>query len=96
MYYSTNQNQLESNDSCSLDSNGNAVSDVLYQENMKHISIGEYKRLVESSIELIQARKHIEKLTTIIQKKNNLIEKLEEEKAKEYEHLTSVSLPDVL
>lgn len=61
--------------------------------NLKHISIEEYKRLVDCSIELYKANQQIKKLNIKIEKMDGLIEKLKRENAEKTElpHLTQVS-----
>lgn len=62
-------------------------------ENMKSISLEEYSRLCQASIELIKANRTINKLNITIQKKNDIIENLNAKLAKrtEYPHLSPVS-----
>lgn len=62
-------------------------------ENMKSISLEEYSRLCQASIELMKANQTINKLNITIQKKNDIIETLNAKLAKRTEnpHLSPVS-----
>lgn len=68
-------------------SNGNSCS----TSNMKAISMEEYRKLCNCSIELCKANKTIDKLNATIQKKDAMIEKLTEKCKTEHDHLSSVS-----
>lgn len=72
--------------------NENSEKDSLTQ-NLKHISIEEYKRLVDCTIELYKANQQIKKLNIKIEKMDSLIEKLKKQNADktEHSHLTQVS-----
>lgn len=62
-------------------------------EDMKLISLEEYSRLCQVSIELMKANQTINKLNITIQKKNDIIETLKAKLAKRTEnpHLSPVS-----
>lgn len=59
--------------------------------NMKVISMEEYRRLYDCSIELYKASKMIDKFNAIIQDKNIMIEKLKENSKTKHARLSSVS-----
>lgn len=80
--------------------NTNSSSGTTYQlnpssnamSNMKQISREAYQRLVDESIELIKAKKVIEKLRAEIEKKERIIEKLNiPRESIDISHLTAVS-----
>lgn len=81
------QNARDSTDTSSNRTNVNFDS----QDQL--ISKEVYKKLLNSSVELISANEKIQKLTVVIQKQNDLIKQLKSKMTKqaELEHLTPVS-----
>lgn len=81
------QNARDSTDTSSNRTNGN------FDSHDQLISKEVYKKLLNSSVELISANEKIKKLTVVIQKQNDLIKQLKSKMTKqaELDHLTPVS-----
>lgn len=86
----THQSNTNSSSGTTYQLNTNPSSNAM--SNMKQISREAYQRLVDESIELIKAKKVIEKLRAEIEKKERIIEKLNiPRESIDISHLTAVS-----